>query len=191
MMKKILSGIYKITNRINGKIYVGSSADITRRWCSHRSLLGRGKHSSIHLQRAVDKCGIDNFTFEIVKEVETDNLLIEEQKLLDFLKPFGDNGYNISKVAGSPMKGVNHTEEVKARLSEKLSGENHPHYGKPVSEEWREKISKSRKRFTDEQEADFRRRLEGGEPLSRIAKDIGVHITTITRAINRSKRFGY
>lgn len=190
-MKKVISGIYKITNKINGKIYVGSSCDIVRRWRDHKSHLKRGVHRNIYLQRAVAKDGIDNFIFEILEEVESENLLIEEQKLLDFLKPFGDNGYNISKIAGSPMKGVSHTEEVKARLSEKLSGENHPHYGKPVSEEWRERISKSRKRFTDEQEAEFRRRLEDGEPVSRIAKSVGVHITTITRAINRSKRFGY
>ena len=89
------------------------------------------------------------------------------------------------------MKGRRHTEEVKQLLSEKLSGENHPHYGKPVSEEWREKISKARKRFTDEQEASFRDRWKAGESKCSIAKEIGVHPTTITRAIERAERFNY
>ena len=118
-------------------------------------------------------------------------MLIEEQKLLDLLKPFGDNGYNISEVAGPSMLGRKHTEEIKTLLSEKLSGEKHPHYGKPVSEEWRRNISKVKKRFTDEQESEFRRRYESGEKISKIAKEIGVHGTTIRRAIKRSKRFNY
>jgi len=139
----------------------------------------------------VNKDGIENFIFEIIKEVEVEQLLTEEQNLLDLLKPFGCNGYNISHVAGSPMKGKFHTEEIKSLLSEKLSGEKHPHYKKPVSEEWRRKISNARKRFTDEQEALFRERHNAGESMSQIAKDMGCHTTTIRRAIKRSKRFGY
>ena len=89
------------------------------------------------------------------------------------------------------MKGRAHTREVKDLLSEKLSGENHPHYGKPVSEQWRRNISRKKKRFTDEEESSFRDRWKSGETKSSIAKEIGVHITTITRAIERAERFNY
>lgn len=185
------SAIYKITNKVNGKFYIGSTNHLVRRWRHHRSLLRNKKHHNKHLQHSYDKHGIENFIFEVLEEVVEENLIAREQELLDTLQPFGDKGYNISKVAGSPMAGLNHTEEVRQLLSHKLSGEKHPHYGKPVNEEWRRKISKSRKRFTDEEEALFRKRWEDGESKNSIAKSIGVHPTTIHRAIERSKRFKY
>jgi len=191
MKKQPIIGIYKITNNVNGKFYIGSSNNIKRRWRHHKSMLKNGKHTSIHLQRAYDKYGLPAFSFEIIKEVEEKDLLNEEQKMLDFLNPFGKIGYNICETAGNPMLGKNHTEEVKQLLSERLSGENHPHFGKPVSKEWRRKISKANKRFTDEQERSFRIRYDNGERIGEIAKEIGTHPTTITRAINRSKRFDY
>jgi group I intron endonuclease len=185
------SAIYKITNTISGKFYIGSTNNISRRWIHHRSLLRNKKHHNKHLQHSYNKHGIENFIFEVLEEVAEENLITREQELLDTLKPFGDKGYNISKVAGSPMAGMNHTEEVKQLLSQKLSGENHPHYGKPVSEKWRRNISKAHKRFTDEEESSFRKRWEAGESKNSIAKSIGVHPTTIHRAIERSKRFKY
>jgi group I intron endonuclease len=185
------SGIYKITNKVNGKFYIGSSNNIKRRWGHHKSNLRSGTHTNYHLQNSYDKHGEDQFEFVLIEEVRRANLLAKEQEYLD--EAFGGDQeiYNISRVAGSPMAGLNHTEEVKQLLSEKLSGENHPHYGKPVSEEWRRKISKSNKRFTDEQEASFRERWLSGETKGSIAKEIGVHTTTITRAIERAERFNY
>lgn len=184
-------GIYKITNKVNGRFYIGSSSNIKRRWGHHKSNLRNGTHINSHLQNSYDKHGEDQFEFLLIEEVGRANLLAKEQEYLD--EAFGGDQeiYNISRVAGSPMAGLNHTDEVKQLLSEKLSGENHPHYGKPVSEEWRRKISKSNKRFTDEQESSFRDRWKSGESISSIAKDIGVHITTISRAIKRAERFKY
>ena len=185
------SGIYKIINKINGKFYIGSSNNIKRRWSHHKTSLRSGIHTNIHLQNSYDKHGEDQFEFVLFEEVKVINLLAKEQEYLD--EAFGGDReiYNISRVAGSPMTGRNHTEEVKQLLSEKLSGENHPHYGKPVSKEWRRKISKANKKFTDEQEASFRKRWLSGETKGSIAKEIGVHTTTITRAIERAERFNY
>lgn len=188
------SGIYKITNKVNGKFYIGSSKNIKERWKHHRSDLKSGTHSNPHLQNSYNKYGKKNFKFEIIETIDPipELLLEREQVLLDYhLENNWEQAYNIAIYACSGMKGRGHTEEVKQLLSEKLSGENHPHYGKPVSEEWRRKISKSRKRFTDEEEASFRDRWKSGESKSSIAKDIGVHITTITRAIERAERFNY
>ena len=185
------SGIYKITNKVNGKFYIGSSNNIKRRWMHHKSNLRNGTHTNFHLQNSYDKHGEDQFEFVLIEEVRRANLLAKEQEYLDEAFRGGQEIYNISRVAGSPMTGLNHTEEVKQLLSEKLSGENHPHYGKPVSEEWRRNISKKKKRFTDEEESSFRDRWKSGEAKSSIAKDVGVHITTITRAIERAERFNY
>jgi group I intron endonuclease len=186
-----ISGIYTITNKTNGKIYVGSSNRVKVRWGHHKSNLKNKRHCNIHLQRAYDKSGLLAFVFEIVKEVEEAELLTEEQKMLDTLQPFGERGYNIARTAGSPMTGRTHTEEVKQILREKLSGEKHPHYGKPVSEAWRRKISKANKRFTDEEERALLIRNENGESLYKIGRELNTHPMTISRAIQRAKRFGY
>lgn len=85
------TGVYKITNKINGKYYVGSSKDLTRRKKDHFRLLKKGINHSILLQRAVNKYGIDNFIFEIIVECSEDLLFTIEQKLVDKLKP----AYNI------------------------------------------------------------------------------------------------
>ena len=74
-MREIIQGIYKITNKINGKCYIGQSVDIHLRWINHRS---RGSfRSSIH--SAIEKYGKENFDFEVLEEVEDKSNLTERE----------------------------------------------------------------------------------------------------------------
>ena len=86
------TGIYKIINQINGKFYIGSSKDLSRRKKDHFRLLKKGINHSILLQRAVNKYGLDNFIFEVIAECSEELLFTIEQKLVDDLKP----EYNIA-----------------------------------------------------------------------------------------------
>ena len=52
MEQEIISGIYKITNKVDGKFYIGSSKNLHKRWLSHRSELRRNHHCNQHLQSA-------------------------------------------------------------------------------------------------------------------------------------------
>ena len=64
-------GIYKYTNRINGKSYIGQSVDIDSRKCSHKTSAFNqncGDYSS-QFHCAIRKYGIDNFDFEILVEL--------------------------------------------------------------------------------------------------------------------------
>ena len=54
-------GIYKITNLVNGKIYIGSAIRIDRRFKSHLSQLRGNYHINSHLQNAFNEYGIDNY----------------------------------------------------------------------------------------------------------------------------------
>ena len=63
-----ICGIYKITNKINGKCYIGQSNDIHRRW---KQELAPNAKLNPHLARAFEKYGIDNFEFEIIEEPAT------------------------------------------------------------------------------------------------------------------------
>lgn len=95
-----MSGIYIIRNILNNKIYIGSSVNINRRWNVHkRSLLNNIHHSHV-LQRAYNKYGIDNFSYEIIEYIDDVNKLIEREQIwLDFFKP----EYNICITAGSNL----------------------------------------------------------------------------------------
>lgn len=68
-------GIYKITNKTNGKVYIGKSCNIERRWREHKSDTfnpNKPDRQEFPLYRAFHKYGIDNFSFEIIEENPSD-----------------------------------------------------------------------------------------------------------------------
>lgn len=143
------SGIYKITNTVNGKFYIGSATDLVKRRRSHMSSLKHGSHKNSKLQRSYDKHGKDSFEFEIVLYCETKDLIMYEQIIIDGFDPVA-NGYNIKPVAGSTT-GYKHSDETKAKMRAAWVGRVLP----PRSEETGRKISeakkgKKRKPFTEE-----------------------------------------
>lgn len=118
-MEKI-SGVYIIRNIINGKVYIGSSKDITHRWSLHKSDLNKNKHHSRHLQTSWNKYGKENFEFKILEKVNEDILCEIEQKYIEFYKSHKrNNGYNINPNAGSSA-GRKVSEETKKKASDRM-----------------------------------------------------------------------
>lgn len=115
-----MAGIYKITNKVNGKIYVGSTTDFCGRWNSHLDGLKKQKHPNRHLQFAYNKYGEESFEFEILLEIKNIEQLIEfEQIFLDKLLPFNDNGYNICRLVGNGGHlGVKRSNNTKQKMSD-------------------------------------------------------------------------
>lgn len=108
------SGLYRIRNTIDGKVYVGSAVNLKKRWFHHRKLLRKGTHHSAHLQRAWIKYGEACFVFEVLELCNRECLLDLEQGLLD--QVYGMNGYNMTPTAYSQL-GRRHSEETKARIA--------------------------------------------------------------------------
>jgi hypothetical protein len=99
-MKK--SGIYRILNKQDNKCYIGSSADIARRFCYHQKRLENKRHDNSHLQRAWDKYGKDAFGFIILFYCNKKYLITFEQSMIDFYDSANRRkGYNICSIAGS------------------------------------------------------------------------------------------
>lgn len=144
--------IYKITNTINNKIYIGQTVGIKRRFNNHKN----NKKSVISM--AINKYGINNFTFEIIDKAETvkesDTL---EIKYINQFNTISPNGYNIAnggrggnkfkgktkeeldiiknkiatkmkeiRLLDNPFKNKHHSNETKKYLSKINKGENNP-----------------------------------------------------------------
>lgn len=118
------TGVYKITNLINGKFYIGSTSwNFQKRWKTHRNQLRKNKHDNPHLQYSWNKHGELNFKFEIVEDCPKAECFVREQYYIDILKP----QYNILQNAGT-VRGYKHSAAAKALISAASSGKNHPCY---------------------------------------------------------------
>lgn len=86
--------IYKITNLINNKVYIGQTIHPERRWTEHKQKAKHGQDKfPIHL--TINKYGEENFTFEIIEWTEDFNN--EEKRLIKELNTICPNGYNIGE----------------------------------------------------------------------------------------------
>ena len=138
------SGIYSITNKLNGKKYYGSTHCFYNRLREHRWMLRGNKHYNLHLQRAWRKYGEDAFRFDIVQEISVEHLLLVEQAFIQQ----NTDGYNIAAFAEAPARGRKRppcSEETRKKLSEAGKGRTPPSQkGKPRSAETRKRMSEAR-----------------------------------------------
>lgn len=79
-----MQGIYKIENKVNGKVYIGQSTNVEARWQHHIIHLTEHTHNNPHLQSAWNKYGPDNFSFSLVEECEYDMLTEREQYWIEY-----------------------------------------------------------------------------------------------------------
>lgn len=104
-MDKKISGIYVITNLINGKQYVGLSKNCLKRWSDHYS---KAYHSNKKddlekaLYKAMRKYGRENFSFKIIEECPEEQLAEREQYWIKQLNTYAQ-GYN--ETPGGEMGG--------------------------------------------------------------------------------------
>lgn len=103
-MSKKICGIYKITNTINNKVYIGQSIDVKWRWYSHKCELRHGRHGNSHLQYAWSLYGEDAFNFEVLEECPKEDLNIREQYYIDLYDSYNnDKGYNLTLGGGGTV----------------------------------------------------------------------------------------
>lgn len=89
-------GIYKITNLINGKSYIGQSINIQKRFNAHKSAAfnPKNKNYDFPLYRAIRKYGIENFKFEVLEECKKSELDTKEVLYISQYKTHSKKGYN-------------------------------------------------------------------------------------------------
>ena len=146
-------GIYAITHRDTGKMYIGQSIHIEQRFKEHV----RYGNDRCYIDRAIKKHGKDAFNFDIVLECDESELCSEEHKFIKLFDTY-KNGYNLTwggeiaiskspevrKKIGDALRGRKMSEESKRKMSKsrkgKCTGKDHPMYGKHHSEATKEKL---------------------------------------------------
>lgn len=90
------TGVYKLTNLKNQKVYIGQAADISERFKQHiKCGLGIDTPSNM-LYTAMMKDGVENFTFEVLEECERASLNDREKYYISFYRA-QEHGYNMSR----------------------------------------------------------------------------------------------
>lgn len=115
------SGVYKWTNLENGKCYIGSSVNLSRRLAQYYNLnylINFRKNSLIN--KAILKYGYSKFKLEILEYCDRKVVINREQHYIDTFKP----EYNILKFAGSAL-GYVHSAEAIEKMRLKAIGRNH------------------------------------------------------------------
>ena len=151
--------IYKITNLLNYKVYVGQTKRTLEERMSEHKRKGR-----LPIDYAIKKYGIDNFSVEIIDVAESQKELdAKEIKWVAFYNCVTPNGYNLTKGSKRTF-GYKHSEQAKEKMSkakaEAYLGSGNPFFGKHHSESQKRKWSmlrKGMKHLTDEQIANIRK----------------------------------
>lgn len=114
-MEKKYGTIYKITNVVNGKIYIGQTVQtLHQRWLRHCSKTGG---SCSYLHRAILKYGKENFKIEVIMETEQDFLNVTEQFYIHHYKSTDHRiGYNLTeggKTTSPALRALTKEQETK------------------------------------------------------------------------------
>lgn len=188
------AGVYGIINRLNGKIYIGSSVDLSSRKSVHKNLVKSGKH---HCRELASDClnSMSEMEFVVIERTarEPEILRSREQFWTNFYQSYvPELGYNRNKNVMS-NRGLKHYPDCAAKISRVngLRGKKRP----PFSEETRKRMSESLK---------GKRALHKHVPIVRLgnngeiikaydcmadaAKDIGRTTATISYAVRQSKK---
>ena len=149
------TGIYKITNLVNGKVYIGASRRIERRWIDHKRRASSPIHSDL------EALGEENFKFEVLLECPEDMLCQWERDMIclyDSDDP--EKGYNCKNDRPYSLKNSEshkenpawnkglkniYSDETRRKMSESHRGQKAWNKGLKASDETRRKISEVKK----------------------------------------------
>ena len=136
--------IYKITNNINNKIYIGQTNNPSSRWSRHKYNARNNKCSQL-ITKAMIKHGVGNFSFEVIATCKNqfDADKTEEEIIFQSNSRDPEIGYNVAIGGNSSPR----TPEILKKISDKLKEHYKTHdshmKGKKLSDEWKQNMSKS------------------------------------------------
>lgn len=184
--KNKIIGIYKIVNKTNNKLYVGSAVNMKHRFAVHKNLLNNNKHYNKHLQLSWNKYGSDNFVFEMIIECKKEELKEYEEFNI---KKYNSNdrlfGYN-KRLNCTTNLGIKASDETREKL--RIS-----HLGNKHTQETKYKISKSQFKAVYQIDMDmniineYESIKEAADKTGLCAKSISMCTTKVNKTHPRNK----
>lgn len=161
--------IYKVTNLVNGKVYIGQTTNTLRR---RKQMHLYQINNNCYFHKALNKYGEDNFKWEIIDNANTlDELNEKEKYYIKYYNSFGSDGYNLTtggenytvsestkekirqarynknpgafKIGNTVCKGRKHTEESIEKMRKPMKEEIKQKLRKPKPKDFSHKISKA------------------------------------------------
>jgi predicted GIY-YIG superfamily endonuclease len=109
----VRQGIYAIKHLPSGRLYIGSSSDIPRRWREHRAALRKGGHCNRKLQHSWTKHGESTFKLIVAQAVQDEaDVLFWEQFWIDRLSPH----YNLDRIVTGGSRGRKASDASRERM---------------------------------------------------------------------------
>lgn len=170
-------GIYKITNLINGKVYIGQTKErFQRRYWLHKWKLNSNNHDNLYLQRSWNKYGSHCFEFSVIEVLKNESI---DEKEIYWISFYRNNGecYNIQN-GGQPIALHQYIKPETRKYVGELNRKRM--IGSKLSEKTKLKMSQTRrgkyiKRTADvldiNRAREIKERLIKGESLSSIGRD--------------------
>ena len=136
-----MGSIYKITNTVNGKAYIGQTIHDAEKTRIRDHFRSKGKGSQL-IKDDIEKYGQDAFTYKILHDgIIPEFLDTLEKEVIAKFNTLAPHGYNLTEGGG----GGSRSEETRRKMSEARKGKPSPNKGKPFSEEHCRKISEAMK----------------------------------------------
>lgn len=138
--------IYKITNKINNKVYIGCTVNsLEKRYLEHLYRCFKTDYKS-KLYNSIKKYGEENFSIELVEECDLSNIYEIEKKYIEEYDSF-KNGLN-STLGGEGCLGYTHSPEIRKKIS-KATKDGDSHKGKTYETLYGEKSKNEKDRRKD------------------------------------------
>lgn len=137
-----MHGIYKITNLLNNKVYIGQTTQGNKRWLKHKFYAKDPDRTGQYIHYAMAKYGVDNFVFEFIAtsftQIDADKA--EAQIIQQYNSRDKQFGYNLKPGGGT----TGHSEETKQKLREatlkQIETKGHPAQGRKLTDEQKAKL---------------------------------------------------
>ena len=205
--------LYRITNILNSKVYIGQSNKKTERWRQHK-YFSKQEIPLQYIHKAMAKYGIGNFVYEVIATCHTqdDANVLEEELIKQYDSRNKEHGYNIASGGEAawnlglpseqqPMYGKHHSEKSKEKSSKSNIGIKKPPHtkewkenmssimkGRIITADWREKLSKSQRKFSEMQELEIISLYKNGMSVKKISEHYECAIMTVYATMKRYNR---
>jgi len=153
--------LYRITNQINKKVYIGQTVNDKRRWGAHKSYAKNPEKTGQYVHRAMAKYGIENFAYEVIVTCRTqdDANEIEDVLIKQYNSRNKDKGYNLNAGGFNGEHSDETIEKIRQATFQQIAEKGHPAQGTKRTPEQLLNLSKARQEHPVEYTDEIRQRM--------------------------------